>query len=289
MSEPAPPSQPSQPHQPPIRVVGLFVPCLVDQLLPEVGVATVRVLRHLGLEVRYEPRQTCCGQPAHNAGHARHAERLAGRALRLFAGQVADGVDAVVAPSGSCVSMLRQHAPGLLRRPRDGAAWNVVAPRLFELTELLAGALGLSALPGRYPRRVAYHPSCHLARELGVTAAPTRLLASLAGITLLPLPDADICCGFGGTFSAKQPELSIAMGRAKAAALVASGAEELVMGDAGCLLQVRGVLAGQGPGALRARHVAEVLADALDAAAALAPAPPRPAPPRPAPPPDAAP
>ena len=244
----------------PIRTVGLFVPCLVDQFLPEVGVATVRLLRALGLTVVYERRQTCCGQPAHNAGHARHAAQLAGRALRLFARQP---VDAFVAPSGSCVSMLRNHAPGLFERPQDGAAWHAVAPRLYELTELLTGPLDPDAVRGSYPRRVAYHASCHLLRELGVVDAPGRLLAALEGIDLVPLADADVCCGFGGTFSAKQPEVSLAMGRAKVDALVRSGADELVLADAGCLLQVRGLLRGAGLTALRVRHVAEVLAEAV--------------------------
>ena len=244
-----------------IRDVGLFIPCLVDQYLPEVGEAVVRLLRHLGLRVHYDPRQTCCGQPAFNAGHAEHAKRLAARALKLFA---AAEVDALVAPSGSCVSMLRQHASTLDLDDEARRAWQNVVPRLFEVTELLAGPLGRTVLEGRYPRRVAYHDSCHLARELGVREAPRRLLRSLDELELRPLRDADVCCGFGGTFSTKNPELSVAMGRSKVAALLASGAEELVLGDAGCLLQVRGTLEGAGVTRVRVRHVDEVLADAVE-------------------------
>ncbi len=246
----------------PIHDVGLFVPCLVDQYLPEVGEATVRVLRALGLRVHYERRQTCCGQPAYNAGHMKQARRLAGRTLRLFDAQP---VDAIVGPSGSCVSMLRVHAARLDLKPRDRAAWASVAPRIFEVTEFLDLRLGLKRLEGRYPRCITYHASCHLTRELGVRDAPKRFLASLEGVELLPLPDEGVCCGFGGTFSTKLPELSMAMGRDKLDAFHRSGADELVMGDAGCLLQVRGVAkaAGEDPG--RIRHIIEVFADAMEA------------------------
>ena len=247
-----------------IRRVALFIPCLVDTYLPEVGEAVVRLLRHLGLQLTYDHRQTCCGQPAFNAGHREHARRLTVRAIRLFARAE---VDAVVAPSGSCVSMLRRHAGELDLSAEENVAWQALRPRLFELTELLAGPLALRSLPGRYPRRVAYHESCHLARELGVREAPQRLLRSLEGLEWVPLRDADVCCGFGGTFSTRNPELSVAMGRSKLAALLASGAEELVLGDAGCLLQVRGTIEGSGVTRVRVRHVAEVLADAVEAAA----------------------
>ena len=244
------------------RTVGLFVPCMVDQFLPEVGEATVRVLRALGLTVTYDDRQTCCGQPAFNAGHVQPAAHLARRALAIFGDSSAD---AIVAPSGSCVAMLRIHAGELLSDPAERATWDTVRGKLFELTEFLAGPLGLEAIDGRYRRRVAYHESCHLARELGVRESPVRLLRSIDGLELTTLKDADVCCGFGGTFSAKQPELSIAIGEDKAARVLDSGADELVVGDAGCLLQIRGVLRGSQAAGVPVRHIAELLADALEA------------------------
>lgn len=236
--------------------VHLFVPCLVDQLLPHVGVATVRVLRRAGCEVVWDDRQICCGQPGYNAGYRKEAADVAVSLLRAF-----EAADVVVGPSGSCVAMVRHHLHNL--HPHLPEELVPVAERLrgriFELTELLADHLGVTELGASLPVTATYHPSCHLLRELNVDSAPRRLLRDVAGLELVPLGEGDRCCGFGGAFSVKQPQLSVAMGEEKARRIVETGASVVVTADPGCLIQMRGVLARMGS-SVRVAHIAEVLA-----------------------------
>ncbi len=234
--------------------VALFVTCLVDQCRPEVGVATVRLLRRLGCRVDFDSRQTCCGQPAWNAGYAREAAEVATRNLDFFL-----DADAVVLPSGSCAAMFR-HFPGLFaaaaERSRAAAA---LAAKTFELSEFLVRRLGVEDVGAAYPGRLTWHDACHGLRELGLRTEARRLLAKVRGATFVDMAEADACCGFGGTFAAKSAELSLAILDRKIDAIAAAEVDTVVSGDLSCLLQIGGRLERRGVAA-RPLHLAEVLA-----------------------------
>ena len=231
----------------------LFVTCLVDQFLPRVGEAAVRLLEEAGCQVAFPEAQTCCGQPAWNAGHRELARPLARRHVEIF-----EPYDAVVSVSGSCTSMARIFNAHLFE---DEPSWQERArelgKRTFELTEFLVDRGFESS--ARFNGRVAYHPSCHLLRELGVDEAPRALLSGIAGLELVELADSSACCGFGGAFSVKFGELSSAILADKLRAVEASGAELVTASDAGCLLHIGGGLARRGSD-IRTLHVAELLA-----------------------------
>ncbi len=242
----------------------LFVPCYVDQLWPQVGLATARVLEKLGVEVVFPEEQTCCGQPMANAGCADEAAPLAHRFLRVFG-----GYDAVVCPSGSCTSMVRNHYDGFLAgRP----GFEELKRRTFELCEFLVDVLGVKALDGRFAHKVGLHQSCHGLRELGLGVSSERLLprsskvggllASLRELELVPLARADECCGFGGTFALSEEAVSCLMGRDRLADHLRAGAEIVTGTDVSCLMHLDG-LARREKVPLRFRHVAEILAEAL--------------------------
>ena len=244
--------------------VALFVPCYVDQLWPRVGLATVRVLERLGADVVFPEEQTCCGQPMANAGCADDAAPLARRFLEIFG-----GFEAVVCPSGSCTSMVRNHYdPFLAGRP----GFDRLKQRTFELCEFLVDVLGVKALDGAYPHRVGLHRSCHGLRELGLGTPSERLLpraskvddllASLRGIELVPLARADECCGFGGTFAVAEEAVSCLMGKDRLADHARAGAEIVTGTDVSCLMHLEG-LARREKVPLRFKHVAEVMAEAL--------------------------
>jgi L-lactate dehydrogenase complex protein LldE len=229
--------------------VGLFVTCLADLIAPEVGVATARVLERAGHEVVFPEGQTCCGQPAFSSGYREPATRVLRTTLRALA---AAEVDAYVAPSGSCTTMIRTFAAQLVGA--DDPDLLLVAPRLYELTEFLAAHGG--ELAGRLPaRRVAYHDSCHMLRELGLSQEPRAALARLEGVELTEW-DAQRCCGFGGTFAVRHPETSVAMADAKLRTL--DGADTLCGADPSCLMHLRGRLERLGS-PVAVRHVAELL------------------------------
>ena len=238
--------------------VALFVTCLADQFYPGVGEAAVKVLRRLGVEVSFNPAQTCCGQPAFNTGYREEARQVAARMLDVF-GDAGD-TGHVVSPSGSCTSMLRVFYPELFEHdPPRLAKAKALAERTFEFSEFLVKVLKVEDVGASFPHRIAYHSSCHLLRELGVSDEPRRLLNSVRGADLVELQDHQLCCGFGGTFSVKFPEVSVAMGQDKVSAAVADGAEYLVANDSGCLMHLAGLIHRQGAG-LKTIHLAEVLA-----------------------------
>ena len=231
----------------------LFVTCLVDQLFPDVGAAAVNLLEACGRRVEFPAAQTCCGQPAFNMGHGDEARRLAQRMIEVF-----EPYEEVVTPSGSCASMVRLHFQELLRDETD---WRPRAERLaartFELTEFLSRE-GYDASTARFPAKVAYHASCHLLRELGLRDEPKALLRQVRDLKLVELEGAEVCCGFGGAFSAKMPELSGAMLEAKLKAAEAAGAAVLAATDCGCLMHLGGAL-NRRQSRLTVRHVAEIL------------------------------
>jgi L-lactate dehydrogenase complex protein LldE len=229
--------------------IGLFVTCIADTLFPETGKAVVALLERLGHEVEFPPAQTCCGQMHLNSGYRAEAAALAQRFLRVF-----ESFDAVVSPSSSCVGTVRELYPGLLG---DRAAAG--SERVQELSEFLVRRLGLEDVGAYFPHRVTYHPTCHSLRVTRVGDAPLRLLRAVRGLELVGLPDANECCGFGGTFSIKNADTSIAMLGDKCRAVAATGAEVCAAVDASCLMQIGGGLA-RGRTGIRTMHLAEILA-----------------------------
>jgi L-lactate dehydrogenase complex protein LldE len=234
--------------------VALFATCLGDQLYPDAVVSGVRLLRSLGVEVAFPERQTCCGQPAFNAGHHDDARAIARHHLAVFA-----GYDHVVLPSGSCGAMVRCHyAPLFAAGSSEAAAAADLSRRTFELTTFVTEVLGVADVGADLGGlRVTYHDSCHALRSMGVGEAPRRLLRA-AGAELVEADGHDVCCGFGGLFAVKMPEISSAMARAKHAGIHATGATVLTSTDAGCLMQLAGTLRREGS-TLRVTHVAELL------------------------------
>ena len=243
----------------PIRV-GLFVTCLVDLFRPSVGFAAVKLLEDSGCTVEVPIVQTCCGQPAYNSGDKADAAAIARQVIDAF-----DLFDYVVVPSGSCGGMIRQHYLGLFAGdPALSQRTQHLAKRTYELVSFLTEILHLERVDARYEGVATYHDSCSGLRELGIKEQPRRLLRSVAGLSLAELPGAEICCGFGGTFCIKYPEISDRMVADKAADVVATGADTLLAGDLGCLLNMAGKLTRLGKD-VRVRHVAEVLAGMTEA------------------------
>ena len=236
--------------------VALFATCLVDQLWPTVGEATVEVLRRAGCEVTFDARQTCCGQPAYNTGYREEARRVGGSLVDLYD---ADPADAIVFPSGSCAAMVH-HLPELFAEddPRHGKA-KAVAARTFELGALLVRHLGVTDLGARFPGKVTWHDACHGLRELGIKDEPRALLDEVQDLELVEATGCDTCCGFGGTFSVKHPELSVAMLDQKLQHLEVAGIDTVVSGDVSCLMQIQGRLEHRGS-PVKTAHLAEVLA-----------------------------
>jgi L-lactate dehydrogenase complex protein LldE len=239
--------------------IGLFITCVTDTLFPEAGQATVAVLERLGHEVVFAARQTCCGQMHANSGYDDEAQPLARRFAEVFG---VAGLDAVVAPSGSCVAMVRHQYARLAEQSGDPAFQrrvDALSPRVFELSEFLVSQLGTEDVGAYFPHRVTYHPSCHSLRLLAVGDAPLRLLARVRGIDLVTLPEAESCCGFGGTFAVKNADTSAAMLADKTRAILDTGAEVCCSLDSSCLLHIGGGLS-RGRTGVRTMHVAEILA-----------------------------
>jgi len=239
--------------------IALFVTCLADALFPAAAIATVRLLERLGHQVVFPDRQTCCGQMHVNNGYQREAVTLVRHHVEVFE---TAGSDVIVAPSGSCVGSVRHQHAMVARRAGDAplaARAEEVAARTYELSEFLVDVLGVTDVGAHYPHTVTYHPTCHSLRMVRVGDKPLRLLREVRGLTLIELPMADTCCGFGGTFAIKNAETSAAMLDDKMAAIAQSGAQVCTAGDASCLMHIGGGLSRVGS-PVRTVHLAEVLA-----------------------------
>ena len=239
----------------PNKNVTLFVQCLVDTIYPEVGEAMVQVLLNLGTTVHCPTDQTCCGQPAFNSGYRSQARAVAQHFIEVF-----ENSEIIVCPSGSCVDMVRHHYPELFR---DAPRWlqraQKLAARTFEFTEYLVDVLGVDDLGASYRGKVTYHDSCHLLRGIGVKEQPRRLLRNVAGVEFIEMNDSERCCGFGGTFSVKYPQISTAMVAEKTDNIIKSGADTVVGCDMGCLMNIQGMLSRLGS-PIKVKHIAQVLA-----------------------------
>jgi L-lactate dehydrogenase complex protein LldE len=237
--------------------IALFATCLADTLFPDVPKATVTILERLGHEVDFPPEQTCCGQMHVNTGYQKQALPLIRRFVDTF-----ESHEVIVAPSGSCVgSIAHQHAMVARGHGEEDLAVRAeaVGRRIFELSQLLVDVLGVEDVGASYPHRVAYHPTCHSLRMLRVGDRPLRLLRKVSGLELVSLPDAEVCCGFGGTFALKNSDTSIAMLADKMRNVVSTGAEVCTAGDSSCLMHIGGGLSRLRTG-VRTVHLAEILA-----------------------------
>lgn len=259
------------PWEPYVRVA-LFITCVNDTLFPGTGRAVVTLLRRLGVDVEFPQAQTCCGQMHVNTGYRAEGVRLARHFVEVFA-----EYDAVVAPSGSCAAMVREQYPRLAKAASargghsagpDGDFAGAVAelvPKVYDLSEFLVDVLGVTDVGAYFPHQVTYHPTCHSLRGLHVGDRPTRLLEAVKGLELVPLPGAEECCGFGGTFAVKNPDISAAMCSDKVRNVMTTGAEVLCAADNSCLMHIGGTLHRQKTG-VRVMHLAEILASTEGAA-----------------------
>jgi len=239
--------------------VALFVTCLVDLYRPTIGFAAIRLLEAAGCRVEVPRAQTCCGQPAYNSGDRATTRDLARGILDAFG-----GYDYVVVPSGSCGGMLREHMPHLFDDdPNLRGRAAALAEKCYELVSFLTDVMGVERVPATFRGSVTYHDSCAGLRELGVKQQPRTLLRSIEGVTLQEMAEPEICCGFGGTFCVKYPEISTRMVADKVRDIAATGADTLLAGDMGCLLNMAGRLKREGS-PIKVRHVAEVLAGMTD-------------------------
>lgn len=240
--------------------VGLFVTCLVDLMRPRIGFAALKLLESAGCEVVVPLSQTCCGQPAYNSGDTPAARMLAEKVLNEFS-----GVDYVVAPSGSCAGMIRTHYPGMfLDDPALAERVASLCARTYELTDFLVSVLKLDSVPGSLRGKITYHDSCAGLRELGVKEQPRALLRKMPGLDIVEMNGAEECCGFGGTFSVKFGAVSSRIAEKKCLNIQAAGADAVVLGDLGCMLNIEGRLRRMGDEKTQVLHVAEVLAGDVD-------------------------
>lgn len=258
--KPAQPSNdtaPATPHQ--SLQVALFVTCLVDMFRPSVGFATVKLLEDAGCRVSVPTGQTCCGQPAYNSGDRKNTVAIAKQTIKAL-----EGYDYVVAPSGSCAAMISKHYPDLMRTDTPWAKRaRAVAMKTFEITQFLTDVLKLTSVNAKFEEDVVYHDSCSGLRELNIKTQPRALLSSVDGLHFKDLMDEEGCCGFGGTFCVKYSDVSNKIVDRKIEAVKASGADTLLAGDLGCLMNMAGKLSRDGS-TIRVRHVAEVLAGMTD-------------------------
>ena len=239
--------------------VGLFVTCLVDLMRPNIGFAAIKLLEAAGCEVKVPATQTCCGQPGYNSGDRKAARALAEKTLREFS-----AFEYVVAPSGSCAGMIRTHYADLFRdEPELLKQVNALAARTYELTDFLLNVAKLKNVPGKFSGTITYHDSCSGLRELGVEQQPRKLLNTINGLQINEMKDCQTCCGFGGTFAVKFGNISTAMVDEKCDNISASGADAVVLGDLGCMMNIEGRLRRRGDENTKVLHVAEVLAGEL--------------------------
>jgi len=235
--------------------VTLFIQCLVDAVWPQVAEAMVRVLQKLGLSLECPTDQTCCGQPAYNSGYRREACIAAKRFIEIF-----EGSEIIVSPSGSCVHMVRHHYPELFC---DNPAWRQraqrIAARIYEFTEFLVDVLGVEDVGAHFNGRITYHDSCQLLRGIGVKDQPRRLLRHVAGAEFVEMKNSDYCCGFGGSFAVKYPDISAAMVNDKVDHIIHSGARAVIGCDTGCLLNIAGAVSRRSL-SIQTLHIAQLLA-----------------------------
>ncbi len=232
--------------------VQLFIPCFVDQLFPQIGVSTIKVLEKLGCAVVYNPSQTCCGQPAFNAGFHEDAKDVCRKFMRDFSGE-----DYVVAPSASCIGFVKNYYATLFGK--DDAQALQLSNRVYEFTDFIVNVLGKTDVGASLYAKATYHDSCAALRELGIKQAPRQLLANVTGLQLQEMADVETCCGFGGTFAVKFQAISSAMADQKVNNAMDAGAELIISTDASCLMHINGYAAKQNK-PLECRHIAEVLA-----------------------------
>ncbi|MBI3045297.1 MAG: (Fe-S)-binding protein [Betaproteobacteria bacterium] len=240
--------------------VGLFVTCLVDLMRPRIGFAALKLLEAAGCDVVVPRTQTCCGQPGYNSGDRRSAAVLARKVLDEF-----EGLEYVVAPSGSCAGMIRTHYPELLRdAPDELERVRDLCERTYELTDFLVNVAKLDAVPGNLNGTITYHDSCSGLRELSIKDQPRQLLAKVPGLSLIEMEEAETCCGFGGAFALKFGEISTHIAERKCVNIAECGADAVVLGDLGCMLNIEGRLRRRGDLTTKVLHVAEVLAGSDD-------------------------
>ena len=233
----------------------LFIQCLVDVMYPEVGVAMLKIFDKLGIPVDCPTDQTCCGQPAFNAGYRQQAKVAARRFIEIF-----ENKEVIVCPSGSCVAMVRHHYPQLFDgEPRWQQRAEAVAAKTYELSQYLVDVLGIDELGARYSGKLTYHDSCHALRTLGIRQQPRQLIAKVAGAELVEMNESERCCGFGGSFAVKYPDISTAMVADKVDQIIATGADAVVGIDISCLMNIQGLLSRR-KSPVKSVHIAELLA-----------------------------
>jgi L-lactate dehydrogenase complex protein LldE len=236
--------------------VSLFIPCTVDLMMPEIGVSAYKLLARLGERPAYHKEQTCCGQPLFNAGYREQAKRAAKHFIEVFGDD-----ERIVSPSGSCVSMVKNHYPELLA---DEPSWHdracTLSSRVYELSQYIVDVLRITDVRAAFAGKVAYHESCHILRALGISEQPKKLIGAVEGTQYVELNNANACCGFGGEFSVGFPEISQALVKDKTANFLNTGADVLILCEPGCLLNINGYLHRNHPGK-RAVHLASFLAE----------------------------
>ena len=247
----------NEPQQP---SVDLFIPCFVDQLYPATAMRMVKVLERVGVKVNYNPAQTCCGQPAYNAGYQPQARTVAEKFLHDFEAPATAETRYIVSPSASCVGMVRNSYTGLFEGMTQHGACRAVQGRVYELTEFLVDVLGITAIPGaRLAGTYTYHDSCAALRECGIGPGPRQLLDGVAGLTRIEMAENTTCCGFGGTFAVKFEAISVAMAQQKVEHALATGADFIVSTDVSCLMHLESYIKREKL-PLQCLHVADVLA-----------------------------
>jgi L-lactate dehydrogenase complex protein LldE len=241
-------------------IVDIFIPCFVDQLFPETGMNMVKVLQKLNCDVRYNPNQTCCGQPAFNAGFKEESSRIAHKFLQDFTN---DETNFIVAPSASCVGMVRNSYPDIFMASSEFKNYRNLEKKVYEFSEFLVDVLQVTNIPGaRLDAKVTYHDACSALRECGIKAGPRRLLQQVAGLELIEMEDTETCCGFGGTFAVKFESISVAMGQQKVENALVTGAQYIVSTDTSCLMHLDAYMKRKKIN-LKVMHLADVLAHSL--------------------------
>lgn len=234
--------------------ISIFVPCFIDQLFPKVAINVVKVLERLGHEVDFPVEQTCCGQPAFNSGYWKEAQDVARRFLDIFSDS-----QAIICPSSSCTAMVRKFYHEIFRDTSDTEAVTAIAKKTFEFSEFLVHKLGVIDVGAHFNAKVTWHDACHGLRELSIQNEPRQLLRAVRGLELVEMKECETCCGFGGTFSVKFPDISISMAMSKVESIEKCGAEYVTSSDSSCLMQINGLLEKR-RSKIKALHLAEILA-----------------------------